>query len=144
VRLLSRGFPGLADKIDRRLLGDLEEQRAKAMELPARMADRKPELVERWVLADGYAGIERAGLVVFNVRTGGEPVDSTRLIDEVARLRKDAEVCRDVLGGLGSRKRVTVVVADLTAADDSGTRKAVARVRRAVSRTNTVPRSGAE
>lgn len=93
---------------------------------------RAPPLMptERWALAEGYEGIERAQLVVVNVRSAAERERAEALAQEVARLRKDAAVFKDVLGARGSRRPITVVVADLLDPEDHDRKKAIARVRR--------------
>jgi hypothetical protein len=47
-------------------------------------------------------------------------------------VRRDKAVFDDVLGWWGSKIRITAVAADLAHRDDAGTRKALARVRRAI------------
>jgi hypothetical protein len=86
----------------------------------------------RWKLAAGYAGIERAGLVVVNVRSEAEREGAARLLAQLQRVRKDDDVRRDVLGPFGRKTAITAVVADLAKLDDPGTKKAVARIRRAI------------
>lgn len=90
-----------------------------------------PPPAVHWTVAPRYAGIEQAQLVVFNVQRERERARGMRLAAELARLRTDDELFTDVLGVRGSRVPITIVVADLADAKDPGTRKAVARVRRA-------------
>jgi hypothetical protein len=54
------------------------------------------------------------------------------IVQEVARLRRDAAVFKDVLGFRGSKIPAMVVVARLGSAKDPGLKKAVARVKRAI------------
>lgn len=89
---------------------------------------------EHWALEDGYAGIERAQLVVVNVRSVADRRAADDVLEDVARLRKDEEVYRDVLGPRGNKLPVTAVVADLSNPKDVGLKKAVARVKRATKR----------
>ena len=93
-----------------------------------------PMPTEHWALAEGYAGIERAQLVVVNVRTEADRRAAASVIEDVARLRKDEEVYRDVLGPRGNKIPVTAVIADLSNPKDAGLKKAVARVKRATKR----------
>lgn len=91
-----------------------------------------PKPTEHWALAEGYEGIERAQLVVINARDDGKRERSARLVDEVHRIRKDAAVFDDVLGSRGNKIPVTAVVANVADRNDAGTKKALARVRRAL------------
>lgn len=87
---------------------------------------------EHWSVADGYAGIERAGLVVVNSRRGDNRGPAEALVADVVRLRKDEELAADILGTRGNRIPVTAVVADLADPNDPGRKKAIARTRRAL------------
>ncbi|MBK7539250.1 MAG: hypothetical protein IPI49_28575 [Myxococcales bacterium] len=69
---------------------------------------------EHWALEDGYAGIERAQLVVVNVRSADRRPPMPSLS--------------------GNKLPVTAVVADLSNPKDVGLKKAVARVKRATKR----------
>jgi hypothetical protein len=85
---------------------------------------------DRWAIAPGYEGIERAQMVVINVRGAADRAGADRMLAELVRLRKDEAVFNDVLGVIGSRTPITAVVADLAAPSDPGLKKALARVRR--------------
>lgn len=91
-----------------------------------------PEPTEHWALADGYAGIEDAQVVVTNTREGAHADGAVRLLADLQRLRKDEEVFEDILGWRGTRTPITAVVANLADAADPGTRKALARIRRSI------------
>lgn len=91
-----------------------------------------PKPTEHWAIADGYEGIERAQLVVVNVRDDVERERGERLVSDVHRLRKDAAVFDDVLGHHGSKVPVTAVVANMADRNNAGTKKALARVQRAI------------
>lgn len=86
-----------------------------------------------WTISDMHQGIAAAQLVVVTVRGDDErPLGDARLA-EVARLRGDPEVFADLrLRLAGGRTPITAVAADLTNRKDPGTRKALARVRRAL------------
>ena len=90
-----------------------------------------PAPTEHWALEDGYEGIERAQLVVVNVRSDADRRAAVAVLEDVTRLRKDEAVYQDVLGHRGNKLPVTVVVADLSNPKDVGLKKAVARVKRA-------------
>jgi len=92
----------------------------------------RPRSTMRWSIADGYRGIERAQLVVVNIRGEAEREKGEMLLAEVARLRKDRAVFDDVIGRWGSKVPITAVVANLSEPKDLGTKKAVARVRRVI------------
>jgi len=85
-----------------------------------------------WAMAEPYAGVEHAGLVVVNIRSDDERAAGERLVADVARLRKDENIFKDVLSFRGSRAPITVVVANLADREDAGRKKALARVRRAL------------
>jgi hypothetical protein len=72
-----------------------------------------PPPTRHWAVADGYAGIEHAQLVVVNVRDDADRERAQGLLEEVRRLRTDRAVFDDVLGWRGSRVPVTAVAADL-------------------------------
>ena len=97
-------------------------------------AKRGAAPTEHWAIAEGHEGIQRAHLVVVNVRSEEERASAAALVDDVARLRKDEAVFRDVLGFRGTRTPVTALVADLSNPKDAGTRKALARVKRSTKR----------
>lgn len=88
--------------------------------------------VERNALAEAYEGLERAQLVVVNVRADDDRTAAEAFVADVHRLRRDDVLARDILGPLGSRTAVTAVVSDLVAPRDPGRTKALARVRRAI------------
>ena len=91
-----------------------------------------PEPTEHWALANGYAGIEDAQVVVTNTREGADSGGALRLLADVQRIRKDEEVFDDILGWRGTRTPITAVAANLADAADPGTRKALARIRRSI------------
>lgn len=93
-----------------------------------------PAPTEHWALEDGYAGIERAQLIVVNVRSDAERRAAEAVVDDVVRLRKDEDVYRDVVGLRGNKLPVTAVVAVFSNPKDAGLKKAVARVKRATKR----------
>jgi hypothetical protein len=93
-----------------------------------------PEPTEHWALADGYAGIGDAQVVVTNTREGADADGAVRLLADLQRIRKDEEVFDDILGWRGTRSPITAVAANLGDAADPGTRKALARIRRSIRR----------
>jgi hypothetical protein len=93
-----------------------------------------PSPTEHWAIAQGFQGIEHAQLVVVNVREDRQRGHAQRLLADLARLRGDQRIFDDVLGWRGTRVPITAVAADLSDERDRGTRKALARVRRAVQR----------
>jgi hypothetical protein len=133
VRLMTRG---LGEPLLDAALADpaiLAQTRANMKtELQKLRAAPPPAPTEHWSLAPGYEGLERAQLVVANARDDDQQQRCDALIQEVARLRKDAEVFKDVLGLRGSKLPVTAIVARLAEPKDPGLKKAVARVRRTI------------
>jgi hypothetical protein len=111
----------------------VEQERRKAL---AQLAELRSRPVAkhrmRWAVADTYRGIERAQLVVINIRDHTEKDKGEALLAEVARLRKDDVVFTDVMGPRGNRVPITAVVANLTQPTDPGTKKALARIRRVI------------
>jgi len=77
-----------------------------------------PDPVEHWAVADRYAGIERAALVVVNVRGERERESAERLVSDVVRLRNDQDLFRDLLSRRD--RRVTAVVANVCERGDPG------------------------
>jgi hypothetical protein len=119
---LARTNPALVDKM-RAILAEVRTESAS-------VSPRRSE--KRWSVADAYAGIEHAGLVVVNSRHGGNRRAADALVADVVRLRKDKELAADILGTRGNRIPVTAVVADLADPNDPGRKKAIARTRRAI------------
>jgi hypothetical protein len=101
-------------------------------ELQKLRAAPPPAPTEHWSLAPGYQGLERAQLVVVSAHDDDRYQRGHALVQEVVRLRKDAEVFKDVFDWRGSKTPVTAVVARLAEPRDLGLKKAVARVRRAI------------
>jgi hypothetical protein len=119
---LARQQPELVEQQRRRALAELAELRSRPV-ARHRM---------RWAVADAYRGIERAQLVVVNIRDDVERSSAEALLAEVGRLRKDEAVYADVMGPRGSRVPITAVAANLTQPTDPGTKKALARILRVV------------
>jgi hypothetical protein len=105
-----------------------------ADELERMRSEPPPAPTEHWAVAAGYEGIERAQLVIVNVRNEDARANAERLVGEIAQLRKDVAVRKDVLGPYGHRLPVTAVAANLSEARDPGCKKAISRVRRAIPR----------
>jgi hypothetical protein len=89
-----------------------------------------PQPVEYWAVSDRFRGIERAALVVVNIRDETDRVAAELLVADVRRLRKDDDLFRDILGWRGHRTPITAVVANIADPSDSGRQKALTRVRR--------------
>jgi hypothetical protein len=135
ARLFAAGFgePLLASALSRpQVLDDLRRS-MKAKLTEVRRAPPPPP-TEHWALAEGYEGIERAQLVVVNVRSDADRRRAESVVGDVGRLRKDEEVYRDLVGLRGNKLPITAVVADLSNPKDAGLKKAVARVKRATKR----------
>jgi hypothetical protein len=93
-----------------------------------------PEPEPYWAVNRRYAGIERGQLVVITVRDPEERARAEGLVEQLGRLRREEALLRDILGPTGKRIPITAVAGDLRDPRDPGTRKAVARVRRALLR----------
>jgi hypothetical protein len=91
-----------------------------------------PKPVEHWAVSDRFTGIERAGLVVANIRDQAERVLAEQLVADVRRLRKDEALFKDILSWRGYRTPITAVVANLVDPSDTGRNKALGRVRRTI------------
>ncbi len=85
-----------------------------------------------WELAETHQGLERAGLVVVNVRARDDRDAAERMLGEIARIGSDDDVRAAVLGRFAHRTKVAAVVADLSDPKDAGTKKAFARIKRAL------------
>jgi hypothetical protein len=111
----------------------LTELRQKAQaEIAKLRAVAPPKPTEHWALSPDYKGIERAQLVVVNLREESERPQAEKLLEELLRLRKDAAVFKDVLGWRGKKLPITAVAAHLTDPKDPGLKKALARLKCAV------------
>jgi hypothetical protein len=91
-----------------------------------------PGRVEHWAASERFQGIQRAGLVVVNVRDPAERPAAEQLLVDLARLRKHDALFKDILGGHGNRLPITAVVANMADPRDAGRKKASARVRRTI------------
>lgn len=83
-------------------------------------------------IAERYAGIQHAQLVIVNLRGGHERRGGEKIVADIVRLRKDEELFNDVLRFGGSKVPITAVVANLADPTDPGRKKALARARRAL------------
>lgn len=111
-----------------RVLNNLRRSVEAELEEARRMPPPAP--TEHWALEEDYLGIETAQLVVVNVRSDDDRRAAKPFIEEIARLRKDAEIYRDVIGLQGNKLPITAAIADLSNPKDAGVKKAVARVKR--------------
>jgi hypothetical protein len=118
----ARRSPALMEDVRAKLVADI----AMARKAPP------PRAAWQWGISDPYSGIERAQLVVVNVRNDGQRRAGEQLVADVVRLRKDEQLFNDILGFRGSRTPITALVADLSQPDDPGRKKALARARRAL------------
>ena len=85
-----------------------------------------------WELAPTHQGLERAGLVVVNVRARDDRDAAEPMLEEIARIRSDDAVRAAVLGRFAHRTKVTAVVADLSDPKEPSTKKALTRIKRAL------------
>ena len=109
-------------------MGEVRDSLAAVLERTEKAGPPPPE--EKWSLADGYAGIERAQVVVINVRSPAERQRGEEMLPELVRLRKDAEVFNDVIGWHGNRLPITAGVADLGDPTDKGLKRILPRIKR--------------
>jgi hypothetical protein len=70
--------------------------------------------------------------VVINLREGDDRDAADRMLADVARIRRDDDVWTSILGRFGDRPKVAAVLADLSDAKNAGTKKALARIKRAM------------
>lgn len=127
--------PAKGHSLLRRVVRDhTASHEASIMRLSEALDDPDPAPAERWALEEGYEGIERAQLVVVNIRDEQERPAAKALLDELSRLRKDDVVFREAVGPRGNKLPITAVAADLLNPKDAGLKKAVARVKRATQR----------
>ena len=83
-------------------------------------------------IAERYAGIQHAQVVIVNIRGAHERRGAEQIVADIARLRKDEVLFDDIFGFGGSKVPITALVANLTDPDDQGRKKALARVRRSL------------
>jgi hypothetical protein len=93
-------------------------------------------------VSERFQGIERAGLVVVNIRDQSERASAEQLVADVHRLRKDEALSNDTIGWRGHRRPITAVVANLADPGDAGRKKAVGRVRRTIRQGRIAPNPG--
>jgi len=91
-----------------------------------------PESTKHWAIAPGYEGIEHAQAVLVNIRNPEERRGAQRLLQDLTQLRQDKAIFQDILGWRGHRIPITAVVADLADPRDSGLKKMLARIGRAL------------
>jgi hypothetical protein len=100
---------------------------------PAPRRAARPPASPMWAIADAHAGLAEAQVVVVTMRSEEDRAVAQERLAEIARLRGDPEVFQDLrLRLVGGRVAITAVAADLTDRRDPGTRKALARARRAI------------
>jgi hypothetical protein len=121
--------------VARRHKSVLEHTRADLLAAIARARKAPPPMpTEHWAVAEGYAGIEHAQLVVVNIRNDPERRQGERLVGDLGRLRKEPALFDDILGARGTKIPITGVIANLSDSKDAGLKKALARVGRAMRR----------
>ena len=91
---------------------------------------------ERWCFREPYGALGGAGVVVVNVRSDADRVGAAWLADEFRKAHEDRRMMRELFGGWRRLNAVSVFVANLGDAKDAGTRKALARMKRVLSRTD--------
>ena len=130
VKRMDRPLLDFYDRVAPPGLADLRGPWPAQLEKLRRSLPRRPEV--RWSVREGFEDIASAQLVVVNVRHDDERERAENLVQEVARLRKDAAVFRGVFGPLRHKVPMTAVAANLTDPRDAGSKKAIARVKRAL------------
>lgn len=116
--------------VHRQLLAEL--RRDASITGPARKTGSRRPATARWRVIPEHAGIERAQVVIVNVRGDLEREHGNALLADVVRMREDSEVFADLRADGITKARITAVVADLSDPTDPGTKKAVAKVRRTI------------
>jgi hypothetical protein len=84
-----------------------------------------------WSLPPGLQGMAIAGLVIVNIWNEGERRAATSMLAELDHVRSDKTLLREVAGFSANRVAFTRVAANLKDPNDSGLKKALARVSRA-------------
>ncbi len=80
----------------------------------------------------GYEAVENAGLCVVTIHDAASRKAAVRFAKEVQTMRADHELRRKLFGPFSRFVPATIVAADLRDPRDAGTKKALARVRRAL------------
>ncbi len=127
-RMIAAEFHGLLPASGTRSANARSMMREQLAQLEAQ---KPPSPVERWALADGFHGIERAGVVVINACSADERMRGEAMLPELVRMRKDRRVFDDVIGLRGNRLPITAGVANLADPKDKGLKRLVTRVKRA-------------
>ena len=83
-------------------------------------------------IAPGFEPLETAGLCVVTYRDAAGREAAERYTEEIRALRTNTEALRRIFGPLARQRPATIVAANLRDPRDPGTKRAVARVRRAV------------
>ena len=79
--------------------------------------------MEHRAVSERIKGIERAGLLVVNIRDQSERASAEQLVAFVHRHRKDNAVFNDIVGWRGYRLPITAVVANIVDPRDAGRRR---------------------
>lgn len=109
----ARSNPRVADDVRSRMLEGIAQVRAAPPSRP----------VDYWAFAERFQGIERAGLVVVNLRDPDERPAAEQLLVDLARLRKDDGLFNDIVGWRGYRLPIPPMVANLADPRDVGRKK---------------------
>lgn len=105
-------------------------------ELILRALERKPMPIKKkvWKPRPGHEEIARCGLVIINIHDEPERPAAERTRRQIEALRTRPELRADILGHRYDRLRVTIVIANLCDPRDPELRKALARIKRVVTR----------
>jgi len=100
------------------------------LEIFRRQMDGPPARAEGWVLWPPARELARAEAVAINIHSEEERARAEALAAEVRRIREDPEVAEDVIPIGGSRRAITIRVADLSDPTAKETRDLLKRILR--------------
>lgn len=132
----------LGDESDLDFWDEQEEEVIESFEIPDELGKKLLEWAEQgvpvmgklWKLREELADLRRARAVVINIRSEEDRPVAARISEEIHRMWADHEIVRDVRIPSWPSRPPSIYVANLADRREEGTRKAVARIKRAYQR----------
>ncbi len=129
-KILKSMTPELFDMtdIDVEILGKVHESVLAKLEKKRGKGPLPP--VERWMLTEGYSGIESARVVVVNVRSETDRRRAESLLADLKLLREEKDIFDDIIGWKCRRTPITTAAADISNPKDKELRRIITRIKR--------------
>ncbi len=132
----------LGDESDLDLQEVQEEEVIESFEIPDELGEKLREWVEEgvpvmgelWELREELADLRLARMVVITIRSEDDRSVAARMSEEIQRIWANREIVRDVRIPSWPSRPPSIYLANLADRSDEGTRKAVARIKRAYQR----------